>query len=77
MNVCIAPGTTIGDGAIVGMGTVVSGDVPPLAVIGNQKWRILRYRDRSRYEALDADEAYGGPNGVAFDLQTTTRKGAS
>jgi acetyltransferase-like isoleucine patch superfamily enzyme len=63
MNVCIAPGTKIGDGAIIGMGAVVSGEVPPLSIVGNQKFRILGYRDPGHYEQLDKSEAYGGVNG--------------
>ena len=59
MNVCVAPGTTIGDGAIIGMGAVVSGEVPPLCIVGNQKWRILGYRDKEEYDKLDKSEKYG------------------
>jgi len=63
MNVCVAPGTTIGDGAIVSMGAVVSGDVPALAVVGNQKWRVLKTRDAGGYQRLEDAEAYAGPDG--------------
>ncbi len=63
MNVCIAPGTSIGDGAIVGMGTVAFGDVPPMSVIGNPPWRVIGQRDQARYQRLEGDRAYGGPNG--------------
>ena len=64
MNVCIAPGTEIGEGAIIGMGSVVSGHVPPLAIVGSQKWRILDYRDKEHYEMLESKKAYGGRDGV-------------
>jgi maltose O-acetyltransferase len=67
MNVCIAPGTTIGDGAIIGMGTVVAGHVPPLAIVGSEKWRILGWRDEDRYRSLDEGGAYGGINGRKYD----------
>ncbi len=33
MNVCITPGVTIGDGAVVGMGTVVLCNVPEGAIV--------------------------------------------
>jgi maltose O-acetyltransferase len=59
MNVCIAPGTKIGDGAIIGMGAVVSGEVPPLSIVGNQKWRIIGYRDKEEYDKLDKNRKYG------------------
>ena len=58
MNVCVAPGTTIGDGAIIGMGTVVSGEIPPMCIIGNQKWRVIGYRDKDKYETLDRNQLY-------------------
>jgi maltose O-acetyltransferase len=66
MNVCITPGSKIGEGAIIGMGTVVSGEVPPLSIIGNQKFRILGYRNTEHYKALDKANAYGGVNGQSL-----------
>jgi maltose O-acetyltransferase len=69
MNVCIAPGSVIGEGAIVAMGTVVSGHVPPMAVVGSQKWRVLKHRDPERYSRLDEVQAYGGINGLPLDLE--------
>lgn len=66
MNVCIAPGSTIGDGAIIGMGCVVFGEVPPLAIIGCQKWRVLGSRDEGHYERLESEKLYGGVSGRAI-----------
>jgi acetyltransferase-like isoleucine patch superfamily enzyme len=40
----ILDGVTIGDGAIVGAGTVVTKDVPPYAIVGGVSATILRYR---------------------------------
>lgn len=68
MNVCIAPGTVIGDGAIIALGTAVSGTVPPLAIVGGEKWKILGMRDEATYKSLDERRAYGGPDGVPFEL---------
>jgi maltose O-acetyltransferase len=51
-NVVIAPGTKIGDGAIIAAGSVVSGSVEPLAIVGNQPTRLLKYRDKNHYERL-------------------------
>lgn len=67
MNVCIAPGTVIGDGAIIALGTAVSGHIPPMAIVGGQKWKILGTRDQARYDTLDEAKAFGGPNGIAFE----------
>ena len=74
MNVCIVPGTKIGDGAVIGMGVVVSGEVPPLSIIGNQKWRILGFRNKDDYVRLDKSGKYGGPNGVPFLIETQEKE---
>jgi len=63
MNVMIVPGVTIGEGAIVGLGTVVVKDVPPLAIVGGHGHRILKYRDEDHYQSLENQEAYGGRGG--------------
>jgi acetyltransferase-like isoleucine patch superfamily enzyme len=65
MNVTIAPGTTIGDGAVVGMGTTVSGTVPPLSIIGSEKWRQIGQRDADHYRVLEEAGSYGDPDGHA------------
>ena len=62
-NVIIVPGVSIGDGAIVGAGAVVSKPVPPLAIVGNQPSRILKYRQQHHYDCLDAAKSYGGVMG--------------
>lgn len=38
----ILPGVTIGEGAIVGAGSVVTKDVPPLAVVAGNPARVIR-----------------------------------
>lgn len=40
----IMPGVTIGDGAIIGAGAVVTKDVPPYAIVAGTPAKILRYR---------------------------------
>lgn len=37
-------GLTIGDGAIIGTGSVVTKDVPPYAIVGGVPAKIIRYR---------------------------------
>jgi acetyltransferase-like isoleucine patch superfamily enzyme len=40
----ILPGVTIGDGAIVAAGAVVTKDVPPYAIVGGVPAQIIKYR---------------------------------
>lgn len=52
----VMPGVTIGDGAIVATGSMVTRDVPPYAVVGGNPAKLIRYRfdeaDRARLLAL-------------------------
>ena len=52
MNVSILPGVTIGEGAIVGLGTVVPKDIPSRAIVVGNPARIVAYRDEKEYYAL-------------------------
>jgi carbonic anhydrase/acetyltransferase-like protein (isoleucine patch superfamily) len=38
----VLPGVTIGDGSIVGAGSVVFDDVPPRSIVGGNPARVLR-----------------------------------
>jgi len=40
----ILPGITIGHGAIIGAGSVVTKDVPPYAVVGGVPAKVIKYR---------------------------------
>jgi maltose O-acetyltransferase len=44
-RVIILPGVTIGDGCVLGAGTVVARDVPANAVVVGNPGRVVRYRD--------------------------------
>jgi virginiamycin A acetyltransferase len=43
-SVVVMPGVTIGDGAIVAAGSMVTADVPPYAIAGGNPARVLRMR---------------------------------
>jgi len=43
-NCTLVKGVTIGSGAIIGANSVVTTDIPPLAIAGGVPARVLRYR---------------------------------
>lgn len=51
-DVSIMPGVTIGEGAVVAACSCVTKDVPPLAVVGGNPARIIKYRDADNYYRL-------------------------
>ena len=53
-HVLFVPGVTVGEGAVIGMGAVVTKDVPPLAVVGGNPAKVIKYRNRETYEKLKA-----------------------
>jgi acetyltransferase-like isoleucine patch superfamily enzyme len=52
IRTCIAPGVRIGEGAIIGMGSVVTQDVPPLAIVAGNPAQVLTYRSKPDFERL-------------------------
>jgi acetyltransferase-like isoleucine patch superfamily enzyme len=54
----ICPGVKIGDGAVIAMGSVVGGDVPNLAVVAGNPARVIKYRNKEKYEYLDNQKKY-------------------
>lgn len=72
-NALIKGGVTIGDGAVVAMGAVVVGDVPPYAIVGGVPAKIIKYRfsqdiiDRLlEIKWWDKDEAWLSDNKESF-----------
>lgn len=66
MNVCIAPGTHIHEGAVIGLGANVSGDVPKGAVIGNQPYRTLKLRNTIQYDSFVAEGRVADTDGNPY-----------
>jgi acetyltransferase-like isoleucine patch superfamily enzyme len=64
-RVTIVPGVTIGEGAVLALGALVTKDVAPLAVVGGGPAKPLKSRDRAHYERLrDESRFIGWPNEV-------------
>ena len=57
MRAMIMPGVTIGEGAVIAAGAVVTKDVPPYAVYGGNPAKFIKHRfaesDIKRIEALN------------------------
>ncbi len=51
-NVIILPGVTIGEGAVIAAGAIVTKDVPPLAVMGGNPAKVIKYRNSEKYQEL-------------------------
>ena len=46
------PGITIGEGAVIGAGSVVVKNVPDHAVVGGNPAKVLKYRNIESYNSL-------------------------
>lgn len=54
----IAPGVTIGEGAVIGIGAVVTADIPAGAVAGGNPAKVLKYRDMEKYNQLKEENKF-------------------
>lgn len=57
-RVTVTGNVTIGEGAIIGAGSVVVKDVPKYAIVGGNPAKILKYRDISHYERLKQERKF-------------------
>lgn len=62
-NTCIMPGIEIGEGAIVAMGSVVTKNVPPLAIVMGNPATVIGRRSANHFEKCKA-EAKTTPNRI-------------
>jgi acetyltransferase-like isoleucine patch superfamily enzyme len=52
----ILPGVTIGDGAVVAAGALVTKDVPSCAVVGGNPAKIIKFRDEKAFNQLQLED---------------------
>ena len=57
-GVIITPGVTIGEGAIVAAGSVVTRDVPDYAIVGGNPAQIIKYRDIDKFKRLKSEKKF-------------------
>lgn len=61
-HVCVLPGITIGNGAVIGANSVVTKDVPPYAVVAGNPAKLLKYRfDENIIEILNKEQWWNWP----------------
>ena len=61
----VKQGVTIGDGAIVGMGAVVTKDVAPYAIVGGNPAKLIRMRfDEDTIQKMLESEWWKLPNEI-------------
>ena len=54
-RVIVTGNVTIGEGAIIAAGSLVCKNVPPLAIVGGNPARIIKYRDQEHYFKLKTE----------------------
>ncbi|MRS13310.1 antibiotic acetyltransferase [Enterobacteriaceae bacterium RIT691] len=70
MRAMIMPGVTIGEGAVVAAGAVVTKDVPPYAVVGGNPAKIIKYRfSHADVERIVSLNLYNLPEDKLMALQ--------
>ena len=62
MNVTIAPGSYIEEGAILGIGARIFGRVPKGAIVGSHG-KIIKYRNLEKYERLKQENKFANDSG--------------
>jgi acetyltransferase-like isoleucine patch superfamily enzyme len=54
-RVIVTGNVTIGEGAIIAAGSVVCKDIPPLAIVGGNPAKVIKYRDKDHYYKLKSE----------------------
>lgn len=75
-NVNIVPGVHIGKGAIIGMGSVVTQDVPSCAIVGGNPAKIIKFRNSELFEVNIRNKNFFQPQNIiiTFILKLKRKK---
>lgn len=57
-RVTVIGNVKIGEGAIIGACSVVTSDVPPLAIVGGNPAKVIKYRDKEHFYKLKSEGKY-------------------
>lgn len=66
-NVLITPGTTIGEGSIIGMGCVLNGEISPRSIVVNDSQKVIAFRDANHYENLKRKLSFAKAEGKGYE----------
>jgi acetyltransferase-like isoleucine patch superfamily enzyme len=58
IGVKVLPGVTIGEGVVVGMGSIVTKSIPPYAVVGGNPAQIIKYRNIEEFKKLKKEKKF-------------------
>ncbi|MDY6824170.1 MAG: acyltransferase [Thermodesulfobacteriota bacterium] len=65
-GVRIMPGVEVGEGAILGLGAVVTKNVPPLAIVIGNPAEVVGYRNKEKFEACKLEQKNAGLRTLSF-----------
>lgn len=57
-RVLVTGNVNIGEGSIIAAGSVVTKDVPPLAIVGGNPAKIIKFRDKEHYYRLKSEQKF-------------------
>ena len=58
INIIVLPGVTIGEGAIIQAGSVITSNIPSCAIAGGHPAKVFKYRDCDHYYSLKAKNKF-------------------
>lgn len=58
INVILLPGVTIGEGAIIQAGSIVTSNIPACAIAGGHPAKVFKYRNKDHYYKLKREKKF-------------------